>query len=309
MKAFFSLHLVFHLSHTVSHTNGGRLRVVMAASQDTECLKAGEARLKSSPTTGMFPTSGVCELPARASGATIEYLAHASFVVRSAAGTEILIDPYASRVWLGYDFPTGVEPDAVLITHPHSDHDAGRFRGLAFPWGPEVRVIDTPGVFEVGDIRVTGVEGKHAGPYGEEFGQLNTMMKIEVGGLSIVHQGDNGPLMPQAIDRLGAVDVLMAPVDSLCHILTEDELQAIRTALTPRLLIPMHYRIPELEIHTDSPHDLGTLNPWLEAQDHVDRVEANVLRLVPENLPKTETVLVLSHSPLIAGSDASSLGG
>ena len=68
-------------------------------------------------------------------GIEIEYIAHAAFLLRAEDGTELLIDPYASRVWLGYDWPRGIEPDAVLITHPHYDHDAGRYREMPFPWG------------------------------------------------------------------------------------------------------------------------------------------------------------------------------
>jgi hypothetical protein len=53
---------------------------------------------------------------------TLEYIAHACFRVTSPAGTQVLIDPYASRVWLGYDFPPNIHADAVLISHPHYDH-------------------------------------------------------------------------------------------------------------------------------------------------------------------------------------------
>ena len=104
-------------------------------------------------------------------GIEIEYVAHASFILRAPDGTELLLDPYASRVWLGYDWPEGIQPDAVLITHPHYDHDAGRYRGMPFPWGSEVAVVDAPGTHTFGPFTVTGVEGKHADPYGREFGQ------------------------------------------------------------------------------------------------------------------------------------------
>ena len=36
-------------------------------------------------------------------GIEVEYVAHASFLLRADDGTQLLIDPYASRVWLGYD--------------------------------------------------------------------------------------------------------------------------------------------------------------------------------------------------------------
>ena len=107
---------------------------------------------------------------------TIEYIAHAAFLIRSPQGTEVLIDPYASAVWLGYDFPARYDPDALLITHPHYDHDGGRFRELPLWWDDSMQVIDAPGRHQVGDIAVHGIRGKHADPYGKEFGQLNTIM-------------------------------------------------------------------------------------------------------------------------------------
>ncbi|MCP5111640.1 MAG: hypothetical protein GY953_12475, partial [bacterium] len=46
-------------------------------------------------------------------GVTLEYIAHACFVVESSTGVRIAIDPYNSNRWLGYSFPDGVAADAV----------------------------------------------------------------------------------------------------------------------------------------------------------------------------------------------------
>jgi hypothetical protein len=70
----------------------------------------------------------------------IESIAHACFRIHAAAGSRILIDPYASRVGLGYDFPDERATDAILMTHPHFDHDGGEF-GRTVPWTPDVPVL------------------------------------------------------------------------------------------------------------------------------------------------------------------------
>src|SRR5947208_3143846 len=142
----------------------------------------------------------------------IEYIAHACFRIHSAGGARLLIDPYASRVWLGYDFPPRLAADAVLITHPHYDHDAGVFIGRKPPWTPEVRVLRQPGAYQVADVRITGIRGKHAEPYGREFGQTNTLWLLEVAGLRIAHLGDNGPMTEANIHQLGRVDILMMAI-------------------------------------------------------------------------------------------------
>ncbi len=230
---------------------------------------------------------------------TIEYVAHASFIVRSPGGVEILIDPYASRVWLGYDFPGGLAPDAILITHPHYDHDGGRFRGAEVWWDEDVRVIDAPGVHRIGDASVLGISGKHADPYGKEFGQRNTVMIIEVGGLRLAHVGDNGPLTPDVVRAMGDVDLLMLPIDAEEHILSNEAVAAAISAVDPAIVVPMHYRIPELEASADSPSDLGDIDPWLAGRDNVVRLETNRLDLRRGDVPAEPTVIVFRHSPAI----------
>ena len=229
----------------------------------------------------------------------IEYIAHASFLIESPGGARVLVDPFASRVWIGYDFPEGLHPDAVVITHPHYDHDAGRFRGSPFPW-PEARVFDAPGEFLVDDVRLIGLRGKHADPYGEEFGQRNTIWVIETAGLRIAHIGDNGPLTRDNVRDLGAIDILMLPIDAQYHILAREEAAAIVTEVQPRHLVPMHYRLPELEPDPDSPDDLGTIEPWLQSRAGVVRLGSHRWQVGLDTLLPAGSTIVFEPSPLMA---------
>lgn len=250
---------------------------------------AGETGEPGEAAAGLQPTPGI----------EIEYIAHSSFLLRAGEGAELLIDPYASRVWLGYDWPTGIEPDAILITHPHYDHDAGRFREMPFPWGPEIPVLDAPGTRSIGPFTITGVEGKHADPYGMEFGQLNTPMIIEAYGLRIVHLGDNGPLSDATIAALGRVDVLMMAGDAVYHIISDETTTAVLDALQPKIVIPMHYRLGDLEADEDSPSSLGDVDPWLEGRPRVQRVGGHITTLRASELTGDRTVLVLEHAPYV----------
>ena len=89
---------------------------------------------------------------------TIEYIAHACFRVTSPSGKQVLLDPFASRVWLGYDFPPGVSADAVLISHPHYDHDGGEAMGRPVPWPAKTLVLRQPCTNQIGDIQVIGYQ-------------------------------------------------------------------------------------------------------------------------------------------------------
>ena len=252
--------------------------------------------------SGLGPgSSGAAQPPIRLEPGevAIEYIAHACFLIHSSAGTRVLIDPYASRVWLGYDFPKDLAADAVLITHPHFDHDAGAFMGRDVSWLTGRPVRRDPGTYTVAGMRVRGVRGKHADPYGKEFGQKNTIWLLEVGGLRIVHLGDNGPLTEAIVSALGRVDVLMIPIDSQYHILSRAEITEIRRALQPRVLIPMHYRHPELERSKDSPGGLGPIDPWLAREKNVRRLRTNTVVFSAATLPADERIVVLDHSPRV----------
>jgi L-ascorbate metabolism protein UlaG (beta-lactamase superfamily) len=229
----------------------------------------------------------------------IESIAHACFRIHSAAGSRILIDPYASRVWLGYDFPQELAADAVLITHPHFDHDGGEFIGREVPWTPETCVLREPGSYTVADFHIIGIRGKHADPWGKEFGQKNTIWRIGVDGLRIAHLGDNGPLTDDNVRDLGRVDILMVPIDAREHILKNAEVEAIRRTLQPLVLIPMHYRNPNLEHSTDSPRGLGPIDPWLADQNNVTRLKSNYTIFTTSSLTAPERIVVFQHSPKV----------
>lgn len=237
--------------------------------------------------------------PPAESGVLIEYVAHATFRVTSTAGFQVVIDPYGSRIWIGYDFPSALQTHAVFISHPHYDHDGGVSRGQAFPWPDSIPVYRDPGRYEVGDIVVQGVRGKHADPYGQEFGQINTIWRIEVDGVRIVHVGDNGPLTDGVAQELGSVDVLMLPIDAQYHILQEEAILHFIDALDPAWLVPMHYRIPSLEPEAGKPDDLGDLEPWLAGRSNVRRLGTHDVELTPAALPAITEIVVFDPSPRV----------
>jgi L-ascorbate metabolism protein UlaG (beta-lactamase superfamily) len=226
----------------------------------------------------------------------LEYIAHASFRITSPTGVQILIDPYADQVWLGYDFPQSVSADTVLISHPHYDHDGGDYRGLPTPWAADARILRFPGNFQIGDIKITGMKGRHVDPYGKEFGQFNTIWLIEVGGLRILHVGDNEPLSGETMAALDQIDILLAPMDSNQHIWSYAQLAEISARLNPHIIIPMHYRLGDLEPDADHPGGLGDIDPWLETQTNVVRLDSH--QITPDQfMDGAPLILVPQHWP------------
>src|SRR5206468_1767867 len=149
-----------------------------------------------------------------------------------------------------------------------------------------------PGTNQVGDIAVVGFAGKHADPWGKEFGQSNTIWLVKVAGLRIVHLGDNGPLREDTIQVLGRVDVLLMPIDSQFHILKADQIAAIRSRLFPPILIPMHYRHDDLETNPNRPEQLGGIDDWAKGEARVRYLTANKQDFSFDSLPKKPEVLI-----------------
>ena len=220
---------------------------------------------------------------------TIEYVAQACFIVESESGTRVAIDPYNGNLWLGYDFPEDLTADAVLVTHPHYDHDASYYFG-------SVPTFTQPGTYRVGDITITGIEGKHVDPYGAEFGQLNTLWLIEVDGVHIAHLGDNGLPRRAALAAIVQINVLMIPADGDDHILKPNEIASVRDVLQPSITIPMHYRVTEL---SDRPASLGPIEPWLARQTGVNRLATHTFALAPGALPTEPEIWVPRPSPTV----------
>ncbi|MEM9315692.1 MAG: MBL fold metallo-hydrolase [Pseudomonadota bacterium] len=231
---------------------------------------------------------------------TLEYIAHAAFRLVGSQGTSLLVDPYQSRWWIGYDFPSGLPAsDAVLLSHPHPDHDAGYARGATPPWSDDTRIIDGPGDYTVGAFSIRGIGGRHAEPYGEEFGRINTIWRIEVAGLRVVHIGDNEPLNAAVAAEIGDVDVIMLPVDDEEHILSFEEVERYRRRLKPLVVVPMHYRHDDLESDPDRPGDLGSVDGWFARQPDGRQLGTHTISLSRSALKELPGVWVLEHSPLV----------
>jgi len=162
-------------------------------------------------------------------------------VVDTAAkkGVKLFIDPYASHI--GLTPPGNLEGDIVLITHNHPDHNnIGAFKNPGI-------VINTPGEYSVQEVDVKGFLTYHDDKSGEERG-INIVYALEAEDIRIVHLGDLGHLpSEEQVHKIDGVDVLMIPVGGL-HSITVKEAVKVIKQLEPKIVIPMHYKIPGLTV-------------------------------------------------------------
>jgi len=234
----------------------------------------------------------------RSSGPLIlTYYGHCAFQWRTEAGLRVLADPYrniSERYWFTRLFPD-VECELGLITHAHFDHDAAE----RLPEGASL--IRMPGEFSNRDLTVRGVLDLHSGA-SRLRGFPNVMFRLETGGISFLHLGDNRADWPDDVARsIGEIDVLLVTVDDSNHLLNYEEVDSLIDRLEPRVVVPMHYEIPGL-----TADDTGLEPPegWLSTQPRVKRLDGHTAIFSPQNLPSQTEVWLFQPSPASFASPA-----
>ncbi len=235
--------------------------------------------------------------PASGGPLSLTYYGHCAFQWRTDAGLRVLADPYrniSQRYWFTRLFPD-VECDLGLITHAHFDHDAAE----RLPEGASL--IRMPGEFDHQDLTVRGVLDLHSGASRlRDF--PNVMFRLETGGVSFLHLGDNRADWPEKVASLiGDIDVLLVTVDDSNHLLSYEEVDSLIQRLEPRVVIPMHYQIPGLMAD-----DTGLESPegWLATQPKVKRLGGHTAVFSPQSLPSQTEVWLFQPSPVSFASPA-----
>lgn len=186
----------------------------------------------------------------------------------SAAETSVAIDPFgdmsalAGGRGLQFDYPpiTGLQADLLLVTHEHSDHN-----GVEAIEGDPLVLRSTAGRLSSPLGEVLAVASEHDDQAGTARGP-NTIFVFELEGLRICHFGDFGQsaLREEQRAAIGEVDLLFLPVGGGPTI-GAGEATAIVESLSPRWVVPMHYRTPRIGF-------LETADAFLEGSAHVERL-------------------------------------
>jgi L-ascorbate metabolism protein UlaG (beta-lactamase superfamily) len=203
--------------------------------------------------------AAVPKTPLKAQPITVTWLGHAAFEVVSAGGTRILLDPFLTQ-----DPATPAEfkdlsrykPDAILVTHSHSDHDAdvaaiAKQSGapviaayeLAASFGlPDKQVMggNVGGTFRIGDITIHIVPAMHSSePGGRPVGFVLTFKD----GRSLYHTGDTWIFGDMSlIQDLYHPSILLLGVGGGPY--TEDPATAalaVKKYFHPSVIVPMHF--------------------------------------------------------------------
>ena len=164
----------------------------------------------------------------------------------------MVIDPFGEET--GLRVPR-MEADILLVSHGHSDHSNKK----AVKKGGSLRekpfLADGPGEYDIAGVFIKGIPAFHDDRGGKERGAV-TIFSIKAEGLRLCHLSDLGQkeLSSEQLDEIGEVDILMAPVGGKFS-LSGKRAAEITSRLEPKIVIPMHYRLPKLKPKLDGPEE------------------------------------------------------
>jgi L-ascorbate metabolism protein UlaG (beta-lactamase superfamily) len=196
----------------------------------------------------------------------VEWYGQSAFRLSTPENT-VAIDPFGdlsvfSDRGLRFDYPAieGLTAELLLITHEHGDHN-----GVEAVGGDPAILRSTAGALESPIGEITAVASEHDDAAGTERGP-NTIFVFELDGLRVCHFGDfgQGALRDQQAAAIGEADLLFLPVGG-GPTSGAEQAAAIVERLSPRWVVPMHYRTPRISF-------LETADAFLELMAHVERL-------------------------------------
>ncbi len=166
----------------------------------------------------------------------ITWLGHSCFRLRS-DDLVVLTDPYPRSLGL---VPETRPATVVTISNTHPNHNN---------WSEveaEPKLFTAPGEYEYSGVAVRGVMTPLPSDVARD--RRNVAYSIDIDGINICHLGDiASPLGTKQMDELGPVDVLLVPTGGGCTLNLDQVLQNMQD-LDPKIVIPMHYSTPGLDV-------------------------------------------------------------
>jgi L-ascorbate metabolism protein UlaG (beta-lactamase superfamily) len=196
----------------------------------------------------------------------------------------VVIDPFDDSVGYG---ALRLKADIVCVSHDSPGHNCVEaVKG-------EKRVIRGPGEFEIGGVFITGLSTRHgpepSGKKKAEPKDANTLYLVDFNGLTVAHLGDLDYVpTQQQIENLGTVNVALVPIGGAGGLNASQAAEVI-SLLEPSIVVPMHYRTPEVNLKLD------TLNKFVKEMGLSTPKPQEQLKISRSDLPEETHVVVLDH--------------
>lgn len=209
----------------------------------------------------------------------VKWFGHAMFMIER-KGFRILTDPYSAEI--GYPFPN-VAVSAVSVSHDHYDHN-----NIEDLKGTPMVIRDVAPLI-YGPVSFEGLITDHDEYGGSKRGK-NIIFRWHLEEITFAHMGDYGEaeLTEEQCHFLEQADILMIPVGG-GYTIDWKKAREIISTVSPRVVLPMHYKTPLLNIEID------TLDNFIDGLENVKRV-GKTASFKKEKLPATTEIWVMELS-------------
>jgi L-ascorbate metabolism protein UlaG (beta-lactamase superfamily) len=217
----------------------------------------------------------------------ITWYGHAAFLIET-QGLRLILDPYRSPDSGGYE-PIAEPADLVVVSHENDRYHS--HLGQIIPPFETVRALELPPEGKV--IRGIRFEAVHVFETPERLpGDEVTIVHFRSEELQLVFLGDLGhPLDEGELAPLRGADIVLAAAGGAPTI-DYAEIPALLDAIGPRVVVPMHYKTPKINLNIQPLERFLAVLPG----DPVDRRATSAFEVARGTLPERRRIVVLEHA-------------
>ncbi|HEV3166100.1 MAG TPA: MBL fold metallo-hydrolase [Isosphaeraceae bacterium] len=217
----------------------------------------------------------------------ITWYGHAAFLIET-GGLRIIMDPYRSPDSGGY-LPIDEPADIVVVSHENDRYHS--HLGQIVPPFEVVRGLEIP---EVGqEVRGIRFEAIRVFETPEKLPEDEvTIVHFRAEGLHVVHLGDLGhALSEQELAPLRGAEIVLAAAGGPPTI-DFPEIPALLDAIGPKLILPMHYKTPRINLAIQPVERFLEVLPHLRAE----RPGSSTLEISRDDMDPAPRIVLLEHT-------------
>jgi len=209
----------------------------------------------------------------------IVYHGYSCFEIKGKNVT-VITDPYSPE--LGIILPE-LSADIVTVSHQHKNHCHTKI----ISGNP--KIFDWPGEYEKSEVGLVAIESFHNTKEEPDLGE-NLIFIYIIENVRICHLGSQGcKLTAEQLEKIGDVDILLLPIGGKTTLTPQKALEVLEQ-IEPRVVIPMHYALPNINKELASVEQFAEImgKPQIETKIKFD--------IHKSGLPDDQTELVILES-------------
>jgi L-ascorbate metabolism protein UlaG (beta-lactamase superfamily) len=203
-------------------------------------------------------------------------------------GLRVILDPYRSPDSGGYE-PIAEPADVVIVSHENDRYHS--HLGQIEPPFEVVRALEMPAQGQT--VRGLHVEAVHVFETPARLPEDEvTIIHFHADGMHVVFLGDLGhALAEHELAPLRGADIVLAAAGGPPTI-DFPEIPSLLDAIGPRLIFPMHYKTPKINLNIQPLERFLAVLPGIA----VDRPASSRYDVSRDTLPREPRIVVLEHA-------------